>query len=71
MVTLQNLYSLLDQSPFQPFQIVLNTGEVFDIRRRGEAAANPRGLFIGGDREVARRVNLEEINHLQSHLTPQ
>ena len=65
MVSLQSLYSVLDQSPFQPFQIVLNSGEVIDIRRQGQAAANPRGLFLGGDRDVARRVKLEEIDHVQ------
>ncbi|HYO09989.1 MAG TPA: hypothetical protein VER17_13545 [Tepidisphaeraceae bacterium] len=61
----EQIYQLLGRRPFQPFRVVLTSGEQLDVVRVAQAAISPRLFgFVTTDDRV-RRIALDQLDRVE------
>lgn len=65
MVDYQQLWDCLDRLPREPFRVVTTDGEIMDVFRRGEAAANKRWFIFAKSQARAVRFSLEQLERIE------
>lgn len=65
MVTYEVVYANLSRKPFQPFRVVLSSGEHVEVTRVNQAVAMKRRLMVGTDDDRLKWIWLEEIDRVE------